>query len=73
VPSFDGRLLCEGCIAGEEEGKSTLATFSLGEPGLSSAINNDEGTCQACNQISTGLVVASDGRRLCADCYIDIE
>jgi formylmethanofuran dehydrogenase subunit E len=73
VPSFDGRLLCEGCIAGEEEGKSTLAMPTSSESGLSSAINNDEGICQACNQISTGLLVGSDGRRLCADCYIDHE
>ena len=50
-----------------------MAALSLGGQGLSSAINNDEGTCQACNHISTGLVVRSDGRRLCADCYIDHE
>lgn len=72
LPSSDGRLLCTSCITTVESGKSTFAMPTPAR-GLASAINRGEGTCQACNQISTSLVVASDGRRMCADCYIELE
>lgn len=69
LPVSDGRLLCERCVWEAEQAQSTLAMNDF--DGQAGAAVTTAGTCQSCGKTDASLLDASDGRKLCADCYIE--
>ena len=67
LPVSDGRLLCERCVWEVEQSQSTLAMNDVDGADADSVT----GTCEGCEKADTSLLEVADGRRLCADCYIE--